>query len=398
MRNRAIPLTLLLSSLVVGCGTDTAGPPLITIKSDQAPALVAFRDGIDAPWQTATMKTPTTFEAEVHGPYLVTAVCEDPTTGRSRTLQVARTPDDSHYLALSCDVTAPGEPEGEHMITGHMVQAGFVQLGSSSDASDVADWGFQLSAPSRWYDLIAVTAERIALRRAVEVDGDLVVTPPIDVEAEGTALVGVAFTAPNATPDETLVASVDLGTSRTQIPVHVYVGPAATAKTVRDSALLATDTQHVTVRATHGTAWRELRRPFRGDATEYALPEPLGGVQWAIEHGQLSTTWTALPPLEHLSMSARGTVADGTKLTAHDLDMSPRFLAETGTTHIVIDTDIPGYQPAWRINVMGPYTCDLTATHEVGDALATSSVTEAVNVPAPGERPTPRAARVPSLR
>lgn len=399
MRNVAILSTLLMSSLLAGCGTDTAGPPLITIRSDQAPALVAFRDGIDAPWQTATRKTPTTFEAEVHGPYLVTVVCEDPTTGRSRTLQVARTPDDARYLALSCGLTAPGEPPSEQVVTGHMVQAGLVQLGSSRATSDVADWDFQLSASNRSYDLIAATAERIAVRRAVEVDGDLVVTPPIDVAAEGTALVGVAFTAPNATPEETLVVSVDLATSRTPVPVHVYVGPAATAKTVRDSALLATDTQRVAVRATHGGALRELRRPFLIDRdTEYALPEPLGGVLWAIEHGQLSTRWTTLPPLDHLEMSARRSADDGTEIATHDLDMSPRFLAETGTTHIAIDTELPGYKPAWRIDVTGSYTCELTATHQMVDALATSSVTEAVNVPAPGERPTPRTARAPGLR
>lgn len=399
MRSLAIPFTLVLSNLAAGCGTDIAGPPLITIRSDQPPALIAFRDGIDAPWQTATMATPTTFETEVHGPYLVTVVCEDPTTGRSWTLQVARVPDDARYLPLSCDLTAPSELPSEPVITGHMVQAGLVQLGSSSDTSDVADWNFQLSAPNMLYDLIAATTERIVVRRAVEVDGDLVVTPPIDVADEGTALVGVVFTAPNATPDETLAVSVDLATSRTPLPAHIYVGPAATAKTVRDSVLLATDTQQVAVRATQGGALRELRRPFRAhDATEYELPEPLGGVQWTIEHGQLLTTWTTLPPLDHLVMSACGSAADGTELVSHDLAISPRFLAETGITHIAIDTEIPGYKPAWRIDVRGYYIRELTATHQVMKGLATSSVTEEVNVPGPDESPTPRIMHVPGLR
>jgi hypothetical protein len=398
MRSIAILSTLLSSNLLAACAGDdttTTPPTLPIITFDQAPALVMIREGVDGPWQPPTMKSPTFYEAEVSGPYVVTAVCEDPTTGRVRTQQVARVPADTTTLTLSC-ATAPSEPAIEHMITGHMVQAGLVQLGSSSAASDVADWDFQLSAPSGSYDLIAASAERLVVRRKLVVDGDLVVTSPIDVAAEGTALVGVAFTAPNATADETVAVSVDLATPTTPLPARLYLGPVATAKAARTADLQTADTQRVAMRATHGGALRELRRPFRiDDATEYALPEPLGGVQWTIEHGQLSTTWTALPPLDRLVMSAS---ADGAHLTTHDLDMSPKFLAETGITHIAIDTDIPGYKPAWRIDATRAYTRELTATQQVKDAFATSSVTEAVNVPAPGERPTPRTVRVPSLR
>jgi hypothetical protein len=355
-----------------------------------------FREAVDGPWQPATMKSPTFYELDVSGPYVVTAVCEDPTTGRARTQQVARSLDDTTTLTLSCAM-ASSEPPIEHVITGHMVQAGLVQLGSSSDASEVADWDFQLSAPSGSYDLIAASAERLVVRRKIVVDDDLVVASPIDIAAEGTALVDVAFTVPNATADETVAVSVDLATPTTPLPARLYLGPAATAKAARTRELQPEDTQRVAVRATHGGALRELRRPFRvDDATEYALPEPLGGVQWAIEHGQLSTTWTTLPALDRLVLSARS--SDSAVIATHDLDMSPRFLAETGITHMTIDTDIPGYQPAWRIDVTRPYTRDLTATHEVKHELATSSVTEVVNVPAPGERPTPRTVLVPSLR
>jgi hypothetical protein len=404
MRSIAIPFTLVLSNLLAACGDNgTSGPdapvapPTITIMSDPAPALVAFRDGLDAPWQPATMKTPTSFTAEVHGPYVVTVVCEDPATGRSRTLQVARTPDDANNLALPCDLPAM-TPSG-YAVTGHMVQAGFVQLGSSSDTSEDADWDFQLSAANGSYDLIATTTERIVVRRAIEVNADLVVTPPVDVAAEGTALVNVALTAPDATPDEALAASVDLATPTNSLPARVYLGPAATAKVARNSALLPTDTQSVAVRATNGTALRELQRPFRvGDDTEYALPQPLGGVQWAIEHGQLSTSWITLPQLDHLDMSASSSAADGTELARHSLDMTPLFLAETGITHIAIDTEIPGYKHEWRIDFAGRYTRDLTGKHAVNDDLVTSSVTEAVNAPQPDSGSAPGLARAYDLR
>lgn len=403
MRNYAILFTLLLSNLLVACGDNGPVPPdvppetpTITITSDQVPSLVAFRDGLDASWQPATMKTPTIFEAEVHGPYVVTVVCEDQTTGRSRTLQVAGTLDDAHKLTLSCDV--PAMAPSEHAITGHMVQAGHVQLGSSSDSSAKADWDFQLSAANGSYDLIATTAERIVVRREVEVKADLVVAP-VDVAAEGTALVDVAFTAPNAAPDETLAVSVDLATPTTSLLARVYLGPAATAKAVRNSALIATDAQIVAVRATSGTKLRELRRPFRvDDDTAFTLPIAFGGVQWALEHGQLSTSWTALPPLDQLGMSAGSSAPDGTRVTKHDLQLSPLFLAETGITHIAIDTEIPGYKPEWRIDFTGSYTRELTGKHAAGAEVATSSVTEQVNAPEDSVGSTPRIARAHDLR
>jgi len=388
MRNHAILFTLLFSNLLTACtdggvemdppGGPTLPPlPRITIASDQPPALVMFRDGLDASWRAATMNTPTFFEAGVHGPYVVVVVCEDPVTGRSRTLQLARTPGDSHDLRLSCDLTTPSG----HVVTGHMVQPGFVQLGSSRDSSETADWDFQLFVPDGSYDLIGTNSERIAMRRSIEVKGDLSITSPFDVTAEGPALVGVEFTATNEAPDETLVASVDLTTQSTQA-ARIYLGPAATAKAAAKSVLLDGATQSATVRATSGTALRELKRPFQvGDNTAYKLPDSLGGVQWKIDQGKLSTNWATLPELDHLDMSASSSAADGTQLITHELIMTQQFLAATGITQIAIDTEIPGYKPAWQIDFNGHYTRKLIAEHEVKAELATSAVSEDVDAP-----------------
>ena len=388
MRARSIPIlfTLLLSNLLAGCGDNRPvvpdGPPsptTIGITTDQTPALVAFRDGLDAPWQPAMERTSTSstwFEADVHGPYVVTVVCTDPEdpAGRSRTWQFARTPDDAHHLSLTCDL-----PPIAHRITGRMTQPGHVYLGASSDTSPGAtEWDFQLSAPSGSYVLIATTDDRIAVRRTVVADRDLGV-PDIDVTLEGTKLVDAAFTASTA-EGETLEASVDLLTSTPPLPGRVYLGPAATAKTLDNSALQG-DTQLVTVRATSGTARRELRRSFRvGYGTEYTLPQPLGGVQWP-EPGPLSASWTTLPQLDSLDLSASSSAADGTTVVQHNLDMTPLFLGETGIQQIAIDTDIPNYDAAWKIDFTRPYTRELTAKRTVNDDLATSSVTETVNAP-----------------
>jgi hypothetical protein len=391
MRARSIPIlfTLLLSNLLAACGDNghvapdaPPGPTTIGITVDQPPALVAFRDGLFAPWQPATERTSTSstwFEAQVHGPYVVTVVCEDP-AGRSRTWQLARTPDDAHHLGLTCDLP-PALPPIDHQITGHMMQPGHVYLGSSSDTSLPGEtgWDFQISAPSGSYVLIATTDDWIAMRRTVVVDGDLGVQPDIDVTQEGTKLVDAAFTASTA-EGETLDASVDLLTPTTLFPGRVYLGPAATAKILGNPALQG-DTQLVTVRATSGTARRELRRSFRvGYGTEYTLPQPLGDVRWT-EPGPLSASWTTLPQLDSLDLSASSSAADGTTVVQHNLDMTPLFLAETGIQQIAIDTEIPNYDAAWKIDFTGRYTRALTAQRTMNDDLATSSVTETVNAP-----------------
>src|SRR5262249_19755653 len=159
---------------------------------DKAPALVAFRDGIDGAWQTATMKTPTSFEAVIHGPYLVSVACE--AADEVATWQVGRTPDDEHTLNVRCDFAAPRT----HARTGHMAPAGCVQLGEAFAPSATADWDFNMAVPNGTYDLLARTDDRIVLRRAIAITGDLAVTPAIDATAEGAALADVAFTVTNA--------------------------------------------------------------------------------------------------------------------------------------------------------------------------------------------------------
>ena len=77
-----------------GCAGPTAKPEVLTISIVAAPmpSLVAFQDGIDEAWQPATMITPTSFAATVHGPYVVTIVCEF--QGSAYVTQLARTLDD----------------------------------------------------------------------------------------------------------------------------------------------------------------------------------------------------------------------------------------------------------------------------------------------------------------
>jgi hypothetical protein len=366
-----------MSNFAAGCddGESEPGPITIAITADKAPALVAFRDGLDGEWQAAAMKTPTTFEAEVHGPYVITIACEDLAIGNFMTRQVARTPDDEHSVTVKCDSTPPTT----HAITGHMMQAGRVQLGGESDASTTADWDFSIDVSNGTYDLMARTDDRIVLRRAIKVTGDVALTPAIDATQEGTALADVAFTVTNAAPAEVLTAVVDLDQPEPMLPFDVYRGPIAAAKVVPESALTTTDTQRATIQAVAGNQLRELRRSFRvGGKTAYTLPAPLAGLKWEQTGDTLAVSWTSAPEFDSFTVTMDGASADGTKLQSYALELSPSFAAASGATRATVDTAIAGYKPEWKIDRARQYSRGLVVERSSNGEIATNEVSETI--------------------
>lgn len=379
MKPVSILLPLLVAGAAAGCAEEAPAPDaptgpgsLITVVFDKPPVLVAFREGLDGAWQPAAMKTPTLFELEVHGPYVVAMVCEDPTRSLSQVVHVAQTPDDERSYMESCDYTPT-----LYAVTGRMLQAGRVQIGTGFSSSSTDDWQFNARTTGGTHNLMARTADRIVLRRGITVAGPVAITPPINVIQEGTALADAAFTATNATPTETLVASVHL--DQPTNPFGIYLGPIATAKVVPDALLAATDVQSVSIQATDGNALRALRRPFRvgGDPT-YTLPAPLA-VQWEITSGTLSASWGSLSESDEIYVSAAGTSAPG-KRPNHFMLLSPRFVAATGTTRATIDNDIPGFKPEWQIDFTREYLRQLLVQRSAGGVIETRSSTETLNV------------------
>src|SRR5690348_17069721 len=121
-------LVSLVSSVLAACAADSAPPDrststTITVALDLPPALVAVRDGLAASWQPATRKSATVYVAEVHGPYMVTVVCDlasDGTPGLAvTTWQGARTLDDPLEITSPCQRSPV-----PRTVTGHMVQSG----------------------------------------------------------------------------------------------------------------------------------------------------------------------------------------------------------------------------------------------------------------------------------
>jgi hypothetical protein len=224
----------------------------------------------------------------------------------------------------------------------------------------------------------------------IRIAGDMAVALPLDVAREGAALIDVAFTATNPELDEELTVSVGLLNATTpQLPARVYLGPIATARAAPDSALLATDTQSASVRATTGTGsspistLRALRRDFRvGGNTVFSFPKPFVGVTWSVERGDLSLRWDALPDFALFDISAYGNNASP-QGPDHTLSVSQHFVDALDERKLTLDTHIPGFRPEWRVDLTRPYRRDLFAQKgaELG-VLATTSVTEQVDATA----------------
>jgi hypothetical protein len=351
---------------------------LIAITTGIPPDLVAFRDGTSGAWQPATPRDATTFEAIAHGPYMVTVVCTDSRGDFVSTWQYGRIPEDEHEIAVPC----ASIPPGAHTVTGHVVQPGSVQLATSVASSGNAEWNFSLAVARGTYDLIASTGERIAIRRGIVVDGDAAIAPPIDFAQEGTALVDGAFTVTNADADEQMFARVTVQNPTTgSRPARVYLGPLARAKVAPDAVLLETDTQVVTMIGLTTPdvpigKFRSLQRPFRvGGNAVFAFPKHLVGAEWAVENGDLTARWIALPDFARFDFTAR------TLARFHELDVSPGFVEVLDERKLTLDTAVPGYARDWRIDLAGSYDRRLVTFKGSGTGVvAISEVNERVNM------------------
>ena len=62
-----------------------------------------------------------------------------------------------------------------------------------------------------------------------------------------------------------------------------------------------------------------------------------------------------LPVTGNLYQMLSGRVAGGAVAASAELDLSASFVALTAPSKAVLDTDVPGFQPEWRVDVSGSY-------------------------------------------
>ncbi|HET9623640.1 MAG TPA: hypothetical protein VFP84_19845 [Kofleriaceae bacterium] len=371
-------------------------PVTVHITMAAPPALVVVRDGPSGAWAPAKPLTATTFEATVSHAYLVTVVCHQESKvafgayheDAWQTWQIGRSPDEPSELTAPC---APAPAVSQ--VTGTMVQAGQAQLGEFVVSSATPSWQFTAFPVAGERDLIASSADHVQIVRDLPIamlDNNEPL-PAIDVEANGTPLTAVRATS-DAAAGETVTAAVYVTTATTTAGAAIASGALDRVLVVPDGVLVDGDTQDIAVSATAGTARRALRRPYHaGDDLAFALPDPLVAT-WHPTADEvaaaaptadtaLSVTWSILPARDHFVAHVDGVASDpGSpgRAAVYDLDLSDDFLAVGVTHRVTIDTAIPGFDPAWKLDLRQAYTRTVRVVRDDGDAHATSEIREAV--------------------
>lgn len=350
-------------ALLAACGSGRGGPPdasiaqTITVRVDSPDPLrlIAFRDGPGAPWQIPAATEPGTYDIVVHGPYTVLEVCTP--LGIATTMEKSRTLDDLHELDMPCGASAAGRVSH---VTGTMTplpgagRQASVYIGQSS-AAPTANGHFDIEATDGTYDLIARTGsaaaadDRIAIRRNLVVAGDTVVTPTIDVEAEGTATVAVRPVVSNLAASETLTMGASLITPSTV----AGLSGAGEVPVLPDAALGPRDIQQIDIVADSGTsadfsARITTRRYTEASSLAFDLP-PAIATEYATVDGQAVARWTALPALDFIEFGIVQEPTSGLGIATQQIsNLSASYVAATRVTSAALDTDVPGYDQAWR--------------------------------------------------
>ena len=327
----------------------------IRFKSSAALALIAFRDGPAGAWRTPIAAAESgSYQFVVHGPYTVVDVCTYP--GAAVTLALSRTPDDPHDLNMSC---SSGDPVPLSHVTGSMGVSGFVSVGPRSALARF-DGAFEVQVADGIYDVIARDAspisfmDRVAIRRNVVIAGDTMVTPAIDVAAEGIAMTYAEPRVTGLAAGETLAMTGVLHTPTAMTNVTYPSCPCV--HVLPDAALGPGDTQSIEIVASTNTATKFTqrkitRRYVEGTSVVFVLPPALP-VQYTTSAGLPIATWSNLPPFDRLQFSIGQTVLNNAGLAVmHTVDLSPSYVAAIGATSVAFDTNLPGYDPAWRTDI-----------------------------------------------
>jgi hypothetical protein len=337
-----------------GCSDGTASPRTVTITirplgPEGSSLLLAFRDGIDAAWQTLTPTGGGRYEILVHGPYTVEAVSTDGNIVGTR--EVSRTLEDAPAVDLSSLVSGATPPS---LLRGTMGQTGDVFLGDSSGYNADGKPAFEIPIADGTYDLVARIEQptpRVVIRRGVTVAGPTTLAPAIDAIREGVALVSVPVTVTNLASDERPSVNDTLVTASTTAWLN-YDPQLLVAQLAPASVLRPGDAQYVQVWGGGVRGTRNItRRAVDGGSTAFTLPVP-PAVQVAAVAGKLVVTWDTLAPYDHLTLhAAQGSDAEGSGFTILQREVSVSYLAASGDTIAAFDADLPGYDPAWGFDV-----------------------------------------------
>lgn len=333
----------------------TAALTPISIHTDEGVGLILYREGATGPWLPPPPPLkPGEYEVLVSGPYTVLVVCpNDELT--AYTMLTSQTLEDDHMVWTGCLYQ-----EAPHLLSGSMVTPGRVAVGDSSNISTSGtNWPFYLTTFTGTFELVASSADRIAIRRNLVMSGDRTI-PTINLDLEGAALLPTPVTVTNALPDDTLTAQTHVTTTST---FAILGNRPLPAKLVPPGVLAQNERQDTSFRASRwdGNAYvtRYLRRTPTGSGAQppVTFSELLSGLAIGADaNGDLRMSWSTLH-------------SDLTYFTAGDFVgnyfdhlATASYLEAMGSHSITLDTQMPGYQDSWRLD-LSAYSYSISAAH-----------------------------------
>jgi hypothetical protein len=344
------------------------------VETDVPPMVVAVRDVTSTGWRGVSTAGTHTFDLVVAGPYQIVVVCGPAFDGAVFDDAVlvavyARSPSDLPLLQHTCSARALPT----FTVSGTMVNPGQINLGYVEDSSTTSNWSFSLHPEVGSYDLVllqqnSVDPPRIALRRDLEVTGDLDLGT-LDVAQEpGHALVEISFAVPSLQPGEQLSSGLELrtGTTTASLPAFLVfplghnAPPSWSMSLVPDAALRASDRQIAllaayTLSTSEGILYERIRSVARdmhvGDTVPWSLPEPIGPVAFEMAAHRVTVAWSSLVDYSDIFLSFSSRPADHSLGPAHELILSRAYIEDVGTTGATLDvTGVPGIPPEWQID------------------------------------------------
>ena len=318
------------SSPLVDAPPDTPeDPPETTVFVElfgSSPVFVRYRTN-GGEWREP-VDTGDGYEISVRDDYELVAACATDTA--SEVGFIAGLPSEGSTFIPCYPPFAGSEPI---QVTGTMKQPGRVFIGAGA-SGETADWSFTINVAIGTQDLIALDDTRVAIRRDLEVLGPTALDD-IDLETEGVALVDRTF-AVDLAADEQLSSAYLWFTSNTG--AYIPLGSSPSVKLPPQSVAGQFDARYMVLDAFAAASYRSAYiTQAPGSPTSVEMLPRLEGIEFEAD----LVTWPGTLPGTEAELSIYGT-----SRTIHS-SASAGFLA--GKHELVIDTDIPGFDPAWRI-------------------------------------------------
>lgn len=349
------------------------GPNMVTllIAGTAPPDFIVYRDGA-GPWLVPDLVGSTygfSYGLRVTNDYEWMVVCLD-TTGFYADMEGTTFADGAEqYGACLRNPYSPNTVS----VAGQMVQPGTVWMQNTAQ-STTPDWNFTLQVSPGTHNLVAEANNRMLIMRDVSVSGAMSL-PTVDVDQNGVAMTPVELTVNNIGSDS---LSTDLGLVFADEDAADFIGTSTTVMTPPPSLDASGELELLTVTATGPSSQLQAGKFFDNTPTTFSMMPPLTSVSYAESNGTISATWGALPTFDSLRLRVSGG-ANGTLVQR--ISVTKSWLAATGAMSLSFGPLPASYNPAWKIDLGGPYVRNLEAitSDAANNTIYYSGVPEGMN-------------------